>query len=131
MINPNATVRTVVLEELIEPSVVGAAKNMTRGNANITTYNTPTAGSENLSYLIEWGGKKIYLAGDTSDVEHLATLPPLDMAFISPWLFENARRANALPDTKKLIIYQHKEGEIIPNCFTCTIPQRGDFIPFE
>ncbi|MDG1021989.1 MAG: hypothetical protein P8H57_00300 [Emcibacteraceae bacterium] len=131
LINPNAVIRPVILEELIEPSVTVAKEEMTIGNAKVTTYDTPTAGSKNLSYLIDWGGKKIYLAGDTGDVEHLSALPPLDMAFISPWLFENARRANALPDTKKLIIYQHKEEEIIPNCFTCTIPERGDFIPFE
>lgn len=130
LINPNTVIRTVVLDELIEPSVTIAKEQMTVGNAKVTTYDTPTAGSKNHSYLIDWGGKKIYLAGDTGDVEHLASLPPLDMAFISPWLFENARRANALPETKKLIIYQHKEEEIIPNCFTCTIPERGDFIPF-
>jgi hypothetical protein len=65
---------------------------------------------------------------DHLDPEKLLTL---DMAFISPRLYENARRADALPNTKKLKNDQHKENEIIPNCFTCVIPERGDFIPFE
>jgi hypothetical protein len=65
---------------------------------------------------------------DHLDPEKLLTL---DMAFISPWLYENARRADALPNTKKLKNDQHKENGIIPNCFTCVIPERGDFIPFE
>lgn len=65
---------------------------------------------------------------DHLDPEKILTL---DMAFISPWLYENARRADALPNTKKLKNDQHKENEIIPNCFTCAISERGDFIPFE
>lgn len=61
LINPNAVIRPVILEELIEPSVTVAKEEMTIGNAKVTTYDTPTAGSKNLSYLIDWGVKKTIL----------------------------------------------------------------------
>lgn len=121
----------VLPEPINKLKILPFAEKMTNGPMEITAYKTKSAQTEHYSYLVEWGGRKIYLAGDTGDTDHLAALPELDIAFLSPWLYENARRDNVLPHAKKIVIYQHKENEIIPNCRGCIIPQQGEYIPFD
>ncbi|MCP5382614.1 MAG: MBL fold metallo-hydrolase [Kordiimonadaceae bacterium] len=130
-INPGSVVNITLPDPIIEPKTTVVEENMLIGPMQITAIRTPSAQTEHYSYLVEWGGRKIYFGGDTGDVKHLATLPETDIAFLSPWLFENARKENALPKTKKLVIYHHKDAEIIPNCFNCIVPQKGEYIPFE
>ena len=129
-VNPDSEIILELPDAVLKPNTVTVEEKITNGPMNITAIKTKSAQTEHYSYLLEWGGRKIYLAGDTGDTDHLAELPDVDLAFLTPWLFENARRANALPNTK-IVIYQHRVGEIIPNCFNCTVPEKGEYIPFD
>jgi len=69
------------------------------------------------SYLITWYGKKIYLSGDTGELEHLKELKDLDWAFMNPWQYMDALREKIKVDAKKIGIYhlypdQKVDGEI-------------------
>lgn len=130
-LSPGEEVIVVLPTPIPEPDVVIVQENLLHGPMQINAIRTKSAQAEHYSYVLNWEGKKIYFSGDTGDVEHLKTLPETDIAFLTPWLFENARKADALPKTKKIVIYQHRVGEIIPSCFGCVIPEKGEFIPFD
>lgn len=130
-LSPNSEVTLVLPDPIIKPDAMIVEENQIYGPMQIKAIRTKSGQVEHYSYLLDWGGKKIYLSGETGDTEHLSTLPETDIAFMTPWLFENARKENTLPKTKKIVIYQHAEGEIVPNCFDCTIPVKGEYIPFE
>lgn len=118
-------------EPVNKPNIIPMADKISHGPMEITALRTKSAQTEHYSYLLEWGGRKLYFSGDTGDTDHLKGLPELDIAFLTPWLYENAKRANALPKAKKIVIYQHKVNEIIPRCTGCIIPKPGDYIPFD
>ena len=130
-VSPNTEIPLVLPEPIKVPDTMVVEENLIHGPMQIKAIRTKSAMTEHYSYLVDWGGKKMYFSGDTGDIAHLADLPETDIAFITPWLFGNALKEDALPKTKKIVIYQHKDGEIIPKCFDCTIPQRGEFIPFD
>ena len=128
-VRPDTVITVILPEPIIKPDTITVEENVTYGPIEITAFRTKSAQTEHYSYLLKWGGRKIYFADDIGDTSHLAALPDVDLAFLSPWLFENARKANALPNSK-IVIYQHRVGEIIPNCFDCIIPEKGEYIPF-
>lgn len=114
-----------------KPKIITLSDEISHGPMAITMLKTKAAQTEHYSYLLQWAGRKIYFSGDTGDTDHLLKLPKVDIAFLSPWLYENAKRADALPSGAKIIIYQHKDNEIIPRCTGCIIPQKGEFISFD
>jgi hypothetical protein len=72
------------------------------------------------SYLITWHGKKIYLSGDTGDLDDISGIKDIDWAFVNPWLYMNALREKVTIDAKKFAIYhlypnQKIDGEIPAN----------------
>ncbi len=71
------------------------------------------------SYLITWHGKKIYISGDTGDLEDVSKIKDIDWAFVNPWLYMNSKNEKVKIDAKKFGIYhlypdQKIDGEI-PN----------------
>lgn len=71
------------------------------------------------SYLIIWHGKKIYISGDTGELEDVNKIKDIDWAFINPWLYMNAQNDKVPIDAKKIGMYhlypdQKIDGEI-PN----------------
>jgi len=57
------------------------------------------------SYLITWHGKKIYLSGDTGDLEELGKIKDIDWAFVNPWIYMNALNEKVTIDAKNFGIY--------------------------
>jgi L-ascorbate metabolism protein UlaG (beta-lactamase superfamily) len=70
------------------------------------------------SYLITWHNKKIYLNGDTGDIEPVSKIDNIDWAFAPFWLYKNAMVENITIDTKMFGIYHlyptQKIGEGFP-----------------
>lgn len=69
------------------------------------------------SYLITWHGKKIYINGDTGDVEPLSKIKNVDWAFVPYWILLNAKEDNIKIDSKNIGVYhlypqQEVTGEI-------------------
>lgn len=85
---------------------------------------TPHAGVEHYSYLIEWKGKRFFFVGDTGDPAALLRSGPLDMAFVSSWLLNAARKDGRSVPARQVVLYHHAsvQGEI---CTPCVIPMPG------
>jgi L-ascorbate metabolism protein UlaG (beta-lactamase superfamily) len=88
------------------------------------------------SYLITWHGKKIYISGDTGDLEDVKNLKDIDWAFVNPWLFMKAQREKITIDAKKFALYhlyptQKVNGEIPENLLI--LKNQGEIIhiPFS
>ena len=69
------------------------------------------------SYLITWHGKKIYINGDTGEVEPLSKIKNVDWAFVPYWILSNAKEDNIKIDSKNIGVYhlypqQEVTGEI-------------------
>ena len=129
--NPDTQVNVVLPDPINEPKTIVVEEKLVVGPMHIQAIETKSGETEHYSYIVEWHGKRMYFGGDTGDTAHLANLPETDVAFLSPWLYENARKENVLPITKNLVIYQHRDGEIIPRCANCFVPQKGQLIPID
>ncbi len=62
-------------------------------------------GFKHYSYVITWHNKKIYLSGDTGDLEVAGKLQAIDWAYMNPWLFMNAQNEKVKIDAKMFGIY--------------------------
>ncbi|MCF6196128.1 MAG: hypothetical protein L3J50_05435 [Emcibacter sp.] len=87
--------------------------------------------TEHYSYLVDWSGRKLFFTGDTEDLVVLKDLPELDALFITPWFYRKAKLNEALPESKKIIIYHHMEKDIVPECPGCIIPVQNDYIEID
>ncbi len=108
--------------------VVKLDRKMTFGPMEIMPRWTNHANVEHLSYLVKWQGYRMYFTGDTEDLSALEGLPPLDALIITPWFYRKAKMNEMVPETEKIIIYHHKEKDIIPDCANCIIPVQDQII---
>lgn len=84
------------------------------------------------SYVVTWHGKRLYFSGDTESSETLVAANNLDVAFISPWLYQAVLRRGARVDAKRIVIYHHQTGEQIPECRErCAVPSQGETIRID
>ena len=113
---------------LAQNNVIKLENEMLVGPLKVTLKKSAHANVEHLSYLVTWAGRKMFFVGDTEDLAAFKDLPKLDALFITPWLYRKAKTNNALPETKKIIIYHHVNKEIIPDCSTCIIPTQSQII---
>lgn len=116
---------------LAQNRVLKFADEMSFGPIKITPRRTMHANTEHYSYLVRWHGRLLFFTGDTDDIESLRNLPTLDALYITPWFYRKAKSDNALPESKKIIIYHHKEDDIVPDCSRCIIPEQNQIIRLE
>jgi L-ascorbate metabolism protein UlaG (beta-lactamase superfamily) len=109
--------------------VVPLAPGAAFGAMRIEAIETPHASIGHYSYVVTWHGRRLYFSGDTEDAGHLSRVPNLDVAFISPWLFQSARRRAQSIDARRIVIYHHAAGETVPECAAgCLVPRQGETI---
>ncbi|WP_296705689.1 MBL fold metallo-hydrolase [Algoriphagus sp.] len=61
-------------------------------------------------YIVELGGKKIYLSGDTEDIPEMRSLSDIDVAFVCmnlPYTMDVDQAADAVADFKPGIVYPY------------------------
>ncbi len=126
IIGPKEVTLLVAQDKLVKFS-----NEITVGPIKIMPRKTIHANTEHYSYLVNWHGRDLFFSGDTDEVQALKDLPELDALFITPWFYRMAKSANALPDSKKIIIYHHREKDIVPDCSGCIIPLQKDIIDIE
>lgn len=91
---------------------------------------TPHAGLEHYSYRVEWRGRAFYFVGDTDDPAALLAQRNLDMAFVTPWLWQAVRERGARIDARRVVIYHHTARDRVAGCAAnCLVPAQGDSIP--
>jgi L-ascorbate metabolism protein UlaG (beta-lactamase superfamily) len=103
----------------------------TSGAVAIEALPTPHANVGHYSYLVTWHGRRLYFTGDTDSADQLLAMKNLDVAFVSPWLFERAARAGRRIDAKRIVIYHQTADARIPECRdTCRVPSQGETLTF-
>jgi len=97
------------------------------GDISVEALPSPHAKIGHYSYLVTWHGQRLYFTGDTDDTAQLLAAKNLDVAFVSPWLFQAARKSGRAIDAKRVVIYHQTAGETsIPGCAgTCAVPRQG------
>jgi hypothetical protein len=84
------------------------------------------------SYLITWHGRKIYISGDTGDVDHVSKIKDIDWFFTNHWLYSNAINEKVNIDAKNIAIYHLKVnvkiGEIPNHLLMLTTEKQGNII---
>ncbi len=61
-------------------------------------------------YILEMGGKKVYLSGDTEDIPEMRSLSGIDVAFVCmnlPYTMDVDQAADAVSDFKPAIVYPY------------------------
>jgi L-ascorbate metabolism protein UlaG (beta-lactamase superfamily) len=108
-----------------------ASATITFGSVAIEAVPTPHANIGHYSYLVTWHGRRLYFTGDTDNVDQLLATKNVDVAFLSPWLFERLARDGRRLDAKRIVIYHHTADARIPECRdTCRVPRQGETLTF-
>jgi hypothetical protein len=80
----------------------------------ITQYKTKHGYSlRHYSYLVEWNNKRIFISGDAYLSDTLVSLKNLDLVFAAPWVLTDAYDRDLKIDTKKIILYHHRNVESV------------------
>ena len=67
-----------------------------------------------VSYLVEWGERRLYFTGDTEDTGALLQQTDLSAAFVTPWLLRQVQTAGESIDTDLVVLYHHTAAEDVP-----------------
>lgn len=86
---------------------------------------TSHGGVEHYSFLMEWGGRRLYFTGDTEDTDALLAVRGLDVAFVSPWLLTAVQSRGRPIDAGQVVVYHHKAGETVPEIQGRLVPRPG------
>ena len=91
---------------------------------------TPHAKIGHYSYIVTWHGLRLYFSGDTEDAGSLLGAQNLDVAFVSPWLFQQAHKSGRpIPSRRVVIYHQEATQTTVPGCSgTCSVPKQGDLL---
>jgi L-ascorbate metabolism protein UlaG (beta-lactamase superfamily) len=110
--------------------IVPVADRVTFGAAQIEPIETPHARIGHYSYLVTWNGRRLYFSGDTESTDRLLATKNIDVAFLSPWLYQAALKRGGLA-ARRVVIYHHQAGQRVPECRQgCTVPQQGETLTF-
>ena len=111
--------------------VVPARVTLTSGPIAIEALPTPHANIGHYSYLVTWHGRRLYFTGDTDSPDQLLAMRNLDVAFVSPWLYERAARGGRRIDATRVVIYHQTADDRIPGCRDrCRVPSQGETLTF-
>lgn len=101
------------------------------GPIRVQSIPTPHASLEHYSYIIEWGGVRIYLPGDTEDATSLTEARSLEVAFVTPWMLAALQRQGAKIDARRVIVIHHEAGENVRSYQGSIVPRPGYVIALE
>lgn len=109
------------------PATVGlSASAASTDGLVVTPIDTPHARVGHQSYRLEWLGRRFHFTGDTEDPAAVLRERGLDVAFVTPWIWQAVRKAGARIDAERVVIYHHRAGEAVPGCLSpCEVPAPG------
>jgi L-ascorbate metabolism protein UlaG (beta-lactamase superfamily) len=123
---PNTDPRRVV-KALPVPA---SRQTVTFEGISIDALPTEHAGVGHYSYLVTWHGQRLYFTGDTEDTAALVDAKNLDVAFVSPWLFQRVLKSGQRLDARRVVIYHQEAGQTsVEGCSgTCSVPRQGEIV---
>ncbi len=72
---------------------------------------TPMGEIPHYAYLVQWNGRRIYFAGETSDPTDLLDVREVDLAFVSPTLLAAVEKAGRTIEARTVIVYRTTNAE--------------------
>jgi L-ascorbate metabolism protein UlaG (beta-lactamase superfamily) len=132
VVAPEDALATVPAARIVRAlPVTPTPTTFTVGTITVQALPTPHADIGHYSYLVTWHGRRLYFTGDTDSADQLLAMRDLDVAFVSPWLFERAARAGRRIDAKRIVIYHQTADARIPECRDpCRVPSQGETLTF-
>lgn len=116
-----------VIEPLATMHRLGPDSVVTFGPIVIRPLRTPHGDTEHYSYLVDWGGIRLYFAGDTEDPSSLLAAPGVSYAFLTPWLWSALRSQPGGKRPMRVIVYHHTaREEMPPHCGDCWLPRQNE-----
>jgi hypothetical protein len=89
---------------------------------------TRHAGLEHYSYVVDWGGTRLYFSGDTDDANPLVKERGLAAAFVSPWMLRFLKESEAGIDARTVVVYHHQANEDVPEALGRIVPSQGQVL---
>lgn len=86
---------------------------------------------EHFSFLVEWGGRRLYFTGDTDDTQALLAARGVDVAFVSPWLLAAVAAQGSRIDARQVVVYHHRDDEAVPEVQGRLVPRQGDVLVID
>jgi Beta-lactamase superfamily domain len=116
-----------IARSLPASAVIPVDSSVTVGDLQIRPIPTPHANLEHYSYRVDWLDRSLYFVGDTEDPAALLAQRGLDVAFVTPWLWQTVRSRGARIDARTIVIYHHRSGESVAGCTgSCRVPRQGE-----
>ena len=112
-------------------SAMPPAAEVRFGPIRVQSIETPHAGLEHYSHVIEWNGVRIYVPGDTEEAASLIEARNLDVAFVTPWMLREAERQAARIDARRVIVVHHEGGQTVRPYQGSVVPRQGDVLTLE
>jgi L-ascorbate metabolism protein UlaG (beta-lactamase superfamily) len=83
---------------------------------------------EHYSYIVEWGGRRLFFSGDTDQPDTLLAARGLDVAFVSPWLLATVDKRGAGVDARQVVVCHHRAGQTVPSGQKRVVPRPGQVL---
>lgn len=104
------------------------------GDWKITSFKTKHTWSlEHFSYLIEWYNVKIFISGDTKNINVLNNVNDVDILITTPWFLEDVVKSDYIKKIKKIMLCHFYPNAKINNKFQdkVIVPHQGMIINMQ
>lgn len=128
VIGPADALTTVAPARVVRALPVAPARaTIVHDGLSVEAIPTPHARIGHYSYIVTWHGRRLFFSGDTEDPDELLAAKNLDVAFVSPWLFQGASKRGRI-DARRIVIYHQTADErVVAGCSgTCSVPKQGE-----
>ncbi len=105
-----------VTESFSVNRVIDLAPEIVVDRFTIRPLRTPHRDTEHYSYLIIWGGRRLYFTGDTEDPVALLAMEPLDVAFVTAWLMCAVAERGAQVPANQVVLHHQFPNARPPTC---------------
>jgi L-ascorbate metabolism protein UlaG (beta-lactamase superfamily) len=133
VMGPLDAVGDVPVSRVVRALPVAPSRSTTTfADLTIDAIPTPHADIGHYSYVVTWHDRRLYFTGDTDDATALLAATSLDVAFVSPWLFQRAKKSGRQIDARRIVIYHQTADETVPGCSgICSVPTQGQALQIE
>lgn len=85
---------------------------------------TPAGSAEHYSYLVQWNDRRIWFTGETIDTKDLLAATDLDLAFVTPAIVAEVKKAGKEIGARTVVLYRTSDQqEVNVPCYRCKVVQ--------
>lgn len=120
IMGPDEVTATLPVERVL------AGRSHEIGAFRVEGLRTSHGDTEHYSYLVTWGGWRLYFVGDTEDPSYVLGMADLDVVFITPWLTCQVEVAGGSLNVELEILYHQFPDGRIPVCGNPRMMEPGE-----